>query len=265
MTTVEILSIVRKSIGDYKTVPTRITGEIVADGYTDTGDGTIIYYTVNLPITSDSEEDVYFLGGRWNYEIIDSGTTGTRWIQWISESGMFVLNTGTSVEVTSGDIVKIGYTYDSPQEYDFRDSDLLVYIGNAASFINQETFDYTAFTTTGSAYDGTLTITPEPSTYVGILIGKIAQLEARRQIESEGNTSAIYVRQGEITIDTTKGGKDRLDSIKTLKQDVSSMINTINLGNITGNTVDVYSTYDDDPTDQGYYQETTDTDEVVVE
>ena len=255
MTANDILTLVRNGIGDYKAAYTRVIDEIVTSSYTETGGtGTVTYYTINLPIASNSSSDVYFKGGRWLYTVSDSGTDGTRWIQWISASGIFLLDSGAT-QVTAGDIVKIGYAWDEQLEYSFQDSDLLRYIQSACYWVNEETCNITSFTTTGSVDDGTLAIDPSPSQYLGMLISKVAQLSARLQLQSETDTSSIYVRQGQVTIDTTKGGRDRLQSIKDLRTEIHSMVLTILTADTSGQRIDLYSTYDASPYDQGYYQE----------
>lgn len=243
----------RNGIGDYKTVPTRVVDEIVSSGYITEGDEYNLYYTVELPITVSSTGDVYFRGGRWRYTIADTGEDGEYWVKWNATSGSFMLDSG-AVQPAASDLIKIGYTYDAPQEYSFRDSDLLRYIESAVYYVNKETCGITSYAVTGTP-ETSLTITAEPSAYVGRLISKVAQLEARLQIESESNTSAIYVKQGQVTIDTTKGGGDRLKSVKELKSEVRSMIKTIITGELDGKRIDLYSTYDDNHYDQGGYHE----------
>lgn len=256
MTTTEILLMVRDGIGDYKTTTTRVVDEIVTTAYQTTGDDyEIIYYTQNLPIASGSSEDVYFNGGRWRYEIADTGDDDVRWIKWVSTSGSFVLDSGAT-QVTADTDVRIGYSWAEPQEYDFRDEDLLRYIRDAAYWINKETCDIVGFSATGSANEGTLTITPAPSAYTGLLISKIAQLTARQRIQSEADTSGIFVRQGPVTIDTTKGGSQRIRSLTELKSEIMDMILTILTADTSGRRIDLYSTYDDNIHDQGYWHET---------
>jgi len=250
-----ILNYTRNGLGDYKTVATRVVDEIVTSAYQTTGDNyETVYETQNLPISASSASDVYFKGGRWWYTIADTGDDETRWVKWVSSSGWFMLDSGATAPAV-GSAVKIGYTYDSPQEYTFRDEELYTYIQNAAIWVNKESSDITAFSTAGTPSGLDLEISPEPSQFTGRLISKVAQLEARFRLESERNTSSIYVRQGQVTIDTTKGGANRNEAIKTLQGEIKAMLDTLRLGDISGVRIDLYSTKDENIYDQGYLQE----------
>jgi hypothetical protein len=256
VTATEILEYVRRAVGDAKGVSTRVVNEIVNASRTviSTGEACTIYYTENMPITDDSETEVAFLGGRWDYEVTDSGTEDTRWVKFVSESGAFILY-DTATEVTSGDTVRLTYSYDAQNEYTYRDCELKEWIKAACYWMNEITSGITAFSVTGSIYDDTFGIDPEPSWFTGQVVSKRAQYEIRKSQESESDLGAIYVKQGPIVVDTTKGGKDRSDNLKSLSSELDDLIMHLKMGSIRGARIDLYSTYDDNVYDQGYYRE----------
>lgn len=255
MTANEILTFIREGVRDKKTLAIRVVDEIVTSSYIETGEADYnVYYTKYLPISSNSDDDVKFLGGRWNYEVEDTGDDGTRWVQWVSESGAFVLDSGAT-QVGASDTVKVSYTWDQPQSYTYRDSEIRQWMKDATLWTNKATCNETSFSVTGSVDDSTFGIDPAPSAYVGQLIGLKAQYEMRRARAAESDTRAIQVKQGDIMIDTTKGGRDRLASLQDLKGEIDRMVANIIIGEVEGIRIDVYSTKDNSIYDQGYYQE----------
>ena len=255
MIAADILEFVREGIRDKKELATRVVDEIVTTAFTDTGsEDYTLYYTKYMPITSGTNSDVQFLGGRWVFDIEDAGLDDTRWIQFVNDSGSFVLDAGAT-QVADGDTTKVTYTYDKPQAYTYLDRELNLWIKNAALWVNKATCATTNFSIAGSIHDDTFSITPEPSAYVGQLIGKISQYEVRRAAAAESDTRGIYVRQGSIAIDTTKGGRDRILSISMLKDEIDKMVANIIIGAVQGIRIDLYSTKDRNIYDQGYNRE----------
>lgn len=265
MTAAEILDYTRRGIRDQKTLPIRVTSEIVSSTLAVTGDSEDynLYYTEFMPITSGSSSDAYFLGGRWDYEIADAGNDGERWIQFISESGSFMLDSGAT-QVTNGNTVTIGYVYDERQAYTYRDSELNFWIKDSALWANTATCDTTSFSVVGSVYNLTFAISPNPSTYLGILIAKRAQLEIRRAEQAEADTRGIKVKQGPIEIDTTRGGQTRSANVRDLEAEVQTMVDNIIIGAVDGNRIDLYSTLDSNIYDQGAYHSTYDRQDDVM-
>lgn len=256
MIAAEILDFTREGIRDKKSLNIRVVNEIVTSAFVDTGSvDYTIYETKYLPIAINTSGDLKFLGGRWDYAIENAVTPDERSIQFNTASGTFILD-ATATQVITGDTVRVSYTWVQPQSYTYHDSELNTWIKHAALWTNKASCGETAFSVGGSVDDDTFSISPEPSAYVGQLIGMVAQYEVRNARAAEAETTAIKVRQGPISIDTTKGGRDRLSSLRDARAEIDRRITNIILGEVGGVRLDVYSTKDHNIHDQGYDQET---------
>ena len=91
-------------------------------------------------------------------------------------------------------------------------------------------------------------ISPTPSNAMEVVFAYKAAIVLKTGSIEQSDRSGIFVKDGDTTIDTTKGGKNKLDGLKELKKDYQNLIDRMMIegvstsGGIDGKRVDVYTT-----------------------
>lgn len=236
-----IVEILRQRIADTKTVYTDVAQE---DAGTATGAvAGEFFYTDNMPILSGA--DTHLRVGRWYYDKVDTDyeVTGLRAYTFNVASGAFHIPTGATA-ATSGDRVKLSYTWIEEQETRFRDEDLKFYIGDAVTIVNSVYYNFghtfVADTVTGMY----ISPTPTASDFASYLYALYAAILIREEIEAESVGDRIYVRDINITIDTSKGLGDLSKSVKELRAKFDALLRTflVDGQEAAFSRIDTYST-----------------------
>lgn len=264
-----IASNIRKVINDEKTQATNVVKEAVSSSYivnddiqgaagvSRTGES---YMTQNMPIVTGAS--AIFRGGRWQYKVFtgsDEGPDGTRWIKWLESSGTFHLPTGQdsttfSVPVGASDTVYLSYSWTEELPYELSDTQINEFIRDGTEQISSKHPGW-EYTTSGALSSALFNISPSPPQAVEFLIALQSTVLARIRLEQQGYNDGIYVRDGDITIDTTKTLGSQLKSIQALQNTIDQMVADMIIADTRGVRIDNYSTKDLDHYDIGYYQE----------
>lgn len=213
-----LVQILRYRISDQKCVYTTVVQEDIG---TASGIADEIFYSLNMPITSGS--DTHLRCGRWYYTKKDTAGScaGLRAYTFNVESGAFVIPNG-AIYAETGSRVTIGYTWEEEQEYKFRDKELQLYIGDAINAVNND-YDFGfRFSINGDTYS--VSPTPTYNDFASHIYPQYASILIKRQLESEGFGDRIYLRDLNITIDTSKGIGDLSKSLKDLDSQYQNTI-----------------------------------------
>ena len=233
-----LVQILRYRISDLKIAYTTVTAE---DVRTASGTSNEIFYTANMPVASGF--DTYLRAGRWFFakKNTELECNGIRAYVFNLESGAFIVPAGAIV-AEAGSRVRVGYTWEEEQEYKFSDKELKLYIGDAITAVNLDCdFGYT-FISTG---EFNVTPTVEFNTAAAHIYPLYASILLKRQLESEGFGDRIYVKDLNITIDTSKGLGDLSKSTKDLESKYQNFINDCRMSDQLAavQSIDTYSTY----------------------
>ena len=233
----QIVSGLRENIGDHKTrfIPVVREGLGVASG---TSPET--FYTLNMPVISG--EDVNLRVGRWLFTKVSSvaAANGLRAYTFSFDNGSYTVPIGATTAI-SGDAVYGSYTYLGEQEYTYRDSELYEYVHEGTNYV-QSMRDLSILV----AGVGTgLTLTPTPTEQQAFLIKLAAKYLLSKDREELGLAEAIMIKELDITIDTTRGIGNRIQSSKELNAALIAIIDRLNMGDTAGAgaLIDTYSTY----------------------
>lgn len=242
-----LANLVRYRISDLKTIVTNVVQEDVGSS---SGSVPETFYTTNLPIASGF--DTKLRAGRWLYSAVanEAASNGVRGYVFNTTSGSFLIPS-VATPATSGDRIKLTYSWEEEQPYQFRDSEIYLYLGDAITVINSQYYDFGhSFSTDGTNYFISPTIgASDVSAYIYSMYGSYM---IKKQLESEGFGDRIYVRDLNITIDTSKGLNELAKSSKEL---YANVMEVLDICRINGQTeafaaIDTYSTL---PVSDGYY------------
>lgn len=236
----QIVSGLRKAIGDNKMKTVQIVNEQI--GVASGGSGEQ-YYTRQMPVVSGN--DIALRGGRWLYTLVASSiaANGIRGYTFDYDTACFTVPAGATV-IESGENVYATYSYLEHQEYEFQDSEMYEYVRDGVSFVNSY-YNSASYTVTG---DGTgYVISPEPDNLGRMLITVASKYMVQKDREEHGLIDGIMVKELDVTLDTTKGAKARMESAKSLRYDLLDVIYKLNMDATAGaaRLIDVYSTYVD--------------------
>lgn len=237
-----LVQILRYRISDPKTIYSTVTSENVGVA---SGVNNEIFYTNNMPLASGF--DTHLRIGRWYYQAksSDAACNGLRAYVFNIDSGSFRIPT-SAVLAPSGERATVSYTWEEEQAYKFSDKELKLYIGDAITAVNNDcNLGYT-FVVSGETFDVSPTVTF--NTAAAHIYPLYATILVKQQLESEGFGDRIYVRDINITIDTSKGLGDLSKSLKELKSSYTNIINACILeGQEAAVTkIDTYSTLNND-------------------
>lgn len=209
-----------------------------------TGDASESFFTANLPILSGA--DRHLRAGRWKYTEYATANdcSGKRGFTFCLESGTYLIPTN-AIYATEGDHVKGSYTWISEQETSFRDEDLKLYLADAVNIVNQTYYDFGHSIVGNTASDLDISPCPSFNDVASYLYTMYSTILIQREIEAGSFADRIYVRDINITIDTSKGLGDLGRSIKELESRFNDVLNTFILKgqNEAFARIDTYSTY----------------------
>lgn len=236
-----LIDLLRVQIADQKYKVTQVVQEdtgIVSSGVMDE-----MFYTDNLPIVDDT--DTYMRIGRWLYQEVDSAAAaaGLRAYVFNVDSGCYHIPEGAIYGEDQGR-VKVGYSWIDEQTYKFSDTELKYYVQDSTVTINDSYYNF-GHTVVGAG--ASLDISPAPAydEIASYIYVKYATYLIKKQLEAEGFDNRIYVRDLNVTIDTTKGLGELAKSSRELIKEIEAIINELRLkGQVAAFTIlDTYSTY----------------------
>lgn len=226
----------------------KLTPQASADFWLETATGTDgeEFISQHMPLISGSTG--VLRGGRWSYRHLgqfpndyDASTTREFLIDY--NKGAFVIPSGAPA-LTSGDKVKLSYSWSQEQEYRFPDTELDKWVTVGDHYIR----DKLALSYTISGYGPNLTMHPVPSGVEFSLLVLSTSYFLRRRLEEEQLQDGIFVKEGETAFDTTKTLVHRGRSLKQVKDDLDDIIKDVILKDLesAGQKIDIYSTKDND-------------------
>lgn len=236
-----LASLLRQRIQDPKYVYKDEVGEFAGNA---TGSLPETFETANLPILEGA--DRHLRVGRWKYTEFDTEgeCAGERGYTFSVPSGIYRIPTGATAP-EAGDPVTISYTWISEQETSFRDQDLKLYIADAVNVVNDIYYDF-GHSVVGETIND-LEINPLPqidevSSYLYVMYSTIL---IQKEIEAGSYSDRIYVRDINITIDTSKGLGDLGRSIRELERRFEDVLNTFQIRGQESafSKIDTYSTF----------------------
>lgn len=219
-----LVDTVRYRIADPKYLVTNVVNENVGVA---SGVDNEVFYTLNMPVASGF--DTHLRVGRWHLQEYNTAEDAQdkRGYLFSIESGSYLIPTG-AVKAEVGASVKASYSWIEEQTFKFSDREINSYLCDAISTVNEFYYDF-GYT---FSYDGTtFNLSPNITNndFAAYMYAQYASYLIKKQLESEGFGDRIYVRDINITIDTTKGLQDLQKSAKTLLDKFEKNINTLKL------------------------------------
>jgi len=221
-----LVNLVRYRISDLKSIYNTVVQE---DAGTAAGTANEIFSTDYMPIASGF--DTHLRAGRWYYTKVstDADAVGLRAYVFSTTSGQFRIPTNATYP-TSGDRAKVSYTWLDEQPTKFTDDEIKMYLGDAITTVDSTYYDF-GYTFLADNTTNTFTISPTPtaSGLASYVYTMYASYLIKKQLESEGFGDRIFVRDINITIDTSKGLNDLQRSSKDLMDNFRRLISEIKL------------------------------------
>jgi len=241
-----LADLLRQRIQDPKYIYKDEVGEFVKAAL---GEEDEEFETANLPILS--EADRHFRAGRWKYTEYPTSAecADKRGFTFSVPSGIFIVPAG-AILPEAGDPVTVSYTWVSEQETSFRDQDLKLYIADAVNVVNDIYFDFGHSIVGSSVSDIEINPLPQIDEVSSYLYTMYATILIQREIEAGSYSDRIYVRDINITIDTSKGLGDLGRSIRELESRFQDVLNTYQIRGQEAAfaKIDTYSTFSYDHT-----------------
>lgn len=236
-----VVELLRHRISDLKYTHTNVVGE---DAGSSVGSPNEVFYTANMPVVSGFDANMRI--GRWHYGLSPSSASaqGERKFVLILESGGFLVPTGAIAQL-SGERVKLSYTWLEEQPYKFSDMELKIYLAGAIKTVNEVYYDFGFLASIVNNTD----ISISPTVYATDLAPHIYAMYAsyliKKELEAEGFGDRIYVRDINITIDTSKGLGDLQKSSEKLLNDFANIILELRVKGqeATCSKIDTYSNF----------------------
>jgi hypothetical protein len=235
-----VVSLLRHRISDPKTVYTNVVDE---DAGTAAGSVNEVFLTDNMPVVSGYETELR--ADRWNYVACATveAAANIRGYIFSNASGSFLIPNGATLP-TAGDRIKLSYTWRERQPYRFNDTELKLYLGDAISTVNNVYYNF-GYTFVNSGVNN-LDISPviKAEDLAPHIYAKYASYLIKKELEAEGFGDRIYVKDINITIDTSKGLADLQKSAKDLLDDFKNIIIELRQGDIAkvACKIDTYNT-----------------------
>jgi hypothetical protein len=235
-----LIDLVRYRISDPKYLVTNVVNENVG---VSSGSDSEVFYTANMPIASGF--DTHLRAGRWHYQEYDTAEDAqdNRGYLFSIESGSFLIPDGATPP-ESASTVRVSYSWIEEQSYKFSDREISTYLCDSISTVNKFYYDFGyTFNYDGSSFVLSPNITNKD--YASYMYAQYASYLVKKQLESEGFGDRIYVRDINITIDTTKGLSDLQKSAENLLKNFEKNINYLRLKGQEDSfaRIDVFSNY----------------------
>jgi hypothetical protein len=191
---------IRQRISDPKYV---YTAEIMEDAGTASGVPNEVFYTRNMPIASGFP--TYMRVGRWFYEEVSSvaDAQGKRAYVFSAESGSFMIPDG-AILATSGDHVKLSYTWKEEQQYKFTDDELKNFLQAAVVEVQNGYYDFN-YTTSGVGASFGMSPEPASTDLASYVFAMYTVYLIKKRLEEEGFENRLAVRDANISIDLSRG------------------------------------------------------------
>ena len=182
------------------------------------------FYTAYTPVMPGSESlavgrwfytPVLASGDIWNLNI--AGRTPSRQYIYNIDDAAFILASG--VPRTAGDTVYATYTWLEPKAPRFSDMEIKLFIADGVPEINNRIS--AGLNVTG--YGPTKTFSGSSNPIILRMMVLNGAKYATRSLQETLTADGIYIRDGDVTIDTTKTLKDRAGSIKAIDDMLENM------------------------------------------
>jgi hypothetical protein len=238
-----LVDLLRHRISDPKLI---FSVEVKEDAGTADGLLPATFLTDNLPIATGF--DTHLRVGRnyyGSYTTPAAAVTAGNGYVFSLETGSFKIPAGATAPA-SGDRAQVSYVWKEEQEFKFTDQELQFYLGDAISEINSAYYNFGhSFVTTGGVAALSVSPAPQASEFASYAYAQYAAILVKQQLESEGFDDRIFVRDINITIDTSKGLGDLGKSTKRLRDDFAKLMNTFLIDGQESafQRIDTYSTY----------------------
>ena len=162
----------------------------------------------------------YFLWvDRYPYEpIATSGHLVTGRRQYIPDipNGRFVIS-----HCNDSGTVYANYIWGTPRQYKFSDHELKLYMKDSIAEVNN-LIDGSDIATTG--YGSSLQFSESPTSIQARLIILLSSIYALKALQETMSLNAIYVKDGQTSIDTTKSLGSRKESIRDLESRINALV-----------------------------------------
>lgn len=238
-----LVELLRHRISDPKYVYSTVVNE---DAGISVGSPNEVFYTENMPVASGFDANLRV--GRWHYGIANnsSDAQGVRKFVLVIESGGFLIPTG-AISQLAGERVKLSYTWLEEQPNKFSDSELKIYLADAIKKVNDVYYDFGFTISVSGNVDLSISPTIKASDLASHVYAMYASYIVKGELEAEGFGDRIYVRDINITIDTSKGLGDLQKSSQNLLKDFLNIINELRINGQESAfaRIDTYSTVKD--------------------
>lgn len=242
-----IIDIIRRTLGDPKT---REVHEINDPMGRASGESQETFFTTYSPISSNSPVNLRMEGTvgypankkrMWVYTYCatESACNGIRGYVWSETSGAFRIPSN-AIMPASGDVAYGTYNWDEEQNYIFTDDEIGLFIRDAVPIIEGKyPKGYSA-----SGVGADMAISPSPTRFSETLFVLQTIYLMKFRLLEEGFSDRMYIREIDLTVDTTKGIRETRQSLDTLNDYIDALIKK---AKVTGQEsafarIDTYST-----------------------
>lgn len=216
---------VRRVTGDTKYSFSSVVRE---NGGTTSGSSIVeTFYTSKTPVLPGSE---VLEIGRWRFtpvlfsgDIVNMNKIAQGLIPWrqyvynVNDASFFL---ASGVPRTNGETVYISYTWLEPRAPRFSDTEIKLYLSDSIPEI--ENVFQIDLSSGGYSSGKTLSSISDP------VVARILVLNASKlclqALQESLTVDGIFLKDGDVTIDTTRGLKNRADSLKSLQSQINSIV-----------------------------------------
>lgn len=124
----------------------------------------------------------------------------------------------------------------NPASYRKEDWEINEVVTLAVPLVEIDYYQGYALVTSGYVYDGTTEsgITPTPDAQTKLLLAYRSAIILHENEIASSQTNAIYVKDGDTTIDTTKGSSSRQKALDSLYQHYIDLLTSLTINDING-------------------------------
>lgn len=235
-----VLEILRDRISDKKYSYTTVVRENAGLA---SGVSNEIFFTNNMPIPSGFSTALR--AGRWYYTEYssDAETASKRGYIFSVASGSFRIPS-VAIAAESGAAISLSYTWLEEQPYKFSDEQLKLYIADSISTVNNVYYDFGYQFISNGLSDMYISPDINSSDLAPYIYAKYCSYLIKKELEAEGFADRIYLRDINITIDTSKGLGDLTKSAQGLLDEFKSIISELRSSGVEAAfaRIDTYST-----------------------
>jgi hypothetical protein len=204
-------------------------------------------------------------GGRWRYNFLEDPSEhidDMREFWFDYATGTATVPSGCT-PVTSGEKVKMSYTWRDEQEYFYPDDEIWLFVKDAADEVDAMGISH-GCVLSGDGYEDAV-ITGSLVGTDGLVVMLQAALTILEKDQRQHLTSAVVIREADMSYDNTRGVTLRISTIAELRNKIREMLKGALIADQHGGMgrIDVYSTRDFGTTMIGEYHECTDGEDSV--